>query len=80
MTKRNDCEQKSENSGLFLGSEPVEEVGRKQVFAQSRDKADKKDSADDDSGDDDSTDSGDKRDGDTIDKKDEDNRDKDSKD
>jgi hypothetical protein len=72
MKKSEDAELQ-EKSGLFLGSEPLDDVRHRRSYKMAGDDTDKKDAADGDTGDDDATDS------DTTDKKD-DSRDTDGRD
>jgi hypothetical protein len=66
-------------SGLFLGSEPLDDVRHRRTYKMAGDDdSDKKDDSDDDNGDDDATDSDD-TDSDLTDKKD-DSRDSDGRD
>lgn len=64
-------------SGLLLGSEPIESVRHRRAYKMSDDDSDKNDLSDGDKGDDDATDS-DKGDSDLTDR--EDSRDTDGKD
>jgi hypothetical protein len=77
MKKSEDAELQ-EKSGLFLGSEPLDDVRHRRSYKMAGDDTDKKDAADGDTGDDDATDADD-TDSDTTDKKD-DSRDTDGRD
>jgi hypothetical protein len=70
MKKSEDADLEGK-SGLFLGSEPLEDVRHRRSYKLAGDDSDKKDAADGDAGDDDATDS-DTADSDLTDAKDED--------
>ena len=77
MKKSEDADLQGK-SGLFLGSEPLEDVRHQRSYKMAGDDSDKKDAADGDTGDDDATDTDDS-DSDMTDKKD-DSSDSDGKD
>lgn len=67
MKKSEDADLQGK-SGLFLGSEPLEDVRHRRTYKMAGDDSDKKDDSDGDDGDDDATDSDD-TDSDLTDKK-----------